>query len=413
MRRSVWAVLLVLGLAGQAVAEGDHETEAFQAGAFAEQDPPEVVEKEASPLAEMQEEEVEMVTASAEKARPAAVASRRQPPKGLAGPGNLRINGKFDIAYERHGYTDKVWDGSSRLRNHHRFIFLSRESRDDPFFFTAELIDQWFYEFGARWHTRGSPWHFMVRTGKVLVPFGGEPLFHDHYGGLSGSDQPVLPLVWAQHGAVGQVRYRSEHGFTLSNDLYAIQGYALAEEDAVLNLRRDFAPDSDVKGGFGNRLGFGMGPFSVWYSALYNPLGFDRRLFMQAMDAVLWRIADVPVLEDVAVRTGMMRADVSGGREGFGGAGDDYFHYANYLDLRYYPLDWLWIQARTGIRTFDNRRGHYMDDDRLTNRDGTSHNIGVVYENAGWMVALHHYWNLEKVNEIENDFLRLRVGYEF
>jgi hypothetical protein len=29
------------------------------------------------------------------------------------------------------------------------------------------------------------------------------------------------------------------------------------------------------------------------------------------------------------------------------------------------------------------------------------------------MTELAHYWNTEKVNEKKNDFLRVRVGYDF
>jgi hypothetical protein len=332
--------------------------------------------------------------------------------EGIRLPGDLRLNGKFDLAYERVGYTDKIQDGNDSLRNYHRFIFLSYREREKPYFFTADIVDRNFYEFGARYRRGESPWNFSARAGKVLVPFGAEPLFHNTYGGLSGFDQPVLPIIWAQHGLTVKAVYRWQ-GLSLSNDTYGIQGYTLSAPDAVLNLQADLSPADNVKFGLGNRLGLSWGPIAAWYSTYFNDMSFGRRLFMQALDVSIWRLADVPVIRDFALGAGILRADVSGGVGDLGGPGDDYYHFANYLELRYHPLAWLYLQARTGLRTFDNRRGFHTDDDRLTNRDGTAHNIGIVYKNGGYMVALHHYWNLEKVDEIDNDFLRLRVGYEF
>ena len=87
---------------------------------------------------------------------------------------------------------------------------------------------------------------------------------------------------------------------------------------------------------------------SAWYSTYYNPLGFGRRLFMQALDVTMWRPRGVPVLEHFSLGVGLLRADVSGGGPGVGGVGYDYYDFADYLQLRYHPSDWLYIQYRTG-----------------------------------------------------------------
>jgi hypothetical protein len=147
---------------------------------------------------------------------------------------------------------------------------------------------------------------------------------------------------------------------------------------------------------------------SVWYSVYFNPLGFDRTLFMQAVDLSIWRPRGVPVLQHFSLGAGFLRADVSGG-----GAGLDYYDFADYLQVRYYPTDWLYVQYRTGLRTFDNRRGLVLGTSRLTTADASTHNFAVVGRYKGLTAGLYYFINLEKVDEIANDLLRLSVIYDF
>ena len=46
--------------------------------------------------------------------------------------------------------------------------------------------------------------------------------------------------------------------------------------------------------------------------------------------------------------------------------------FADYLQLRYHPCDWFYFQYRTGLRTFDNRRGVILDKTRLTSADAST-----------------------------------------
>jgi hypothetical protein len=122
----------------------------------------------------------------------------------------------------------------------------------------------------------------------------------------------------------------------------------------------------------------------------------------------------VPVIDRVAVGLGAMRADVSGGEdEGYGGPGEDYYHFATYFQVRVFPLDWLHVQYRQGITTFDNRRGVYRDELRLDERDNTAHSLAVGARYHGLSATLSHAWNLEQKNEVDDDYLRLMVAYEF
>ena len=326
-------------------------------------------------------------------------------------PFHLRLNGKFDFSYERRGYENQPFGpGRNAFRTYHHFLFLSRSGAKDPFGLNVELMTRAFYEFNARLFRKRKRFGLLVKAGKILVPFGNEPLFHTSYGGRAGFDQEILPVIWAQPGIAVNARVLAGP-VTISNDTFVVQGYGLRQPDAVIDLQGDFSPLDDVKPAFGNRLGGSLGPMSVWYSFLVNPVGHGRLLFMQAVDVELWRMHGVPVLKDVVVSFGGLRADVSRG-EG-GGPGGDYYHFGSHASIGYFPIEYLYLQYRAGLRTHDNRRGFYWDDTRADERDRSSHNLTVVGRYKGFYASLQFFWNLEKANEQKDDFMRLTVGYEF
>ena len=257
-----------------------------------------------------------------------------------------------------------------------------------------------------------APLRLTVAGGKIVVPFGADPLYHQNYGGLGGFDQPVLPVIWATEGAAAHLVVERRE-FVLTDDLFVVRGFALPKADSIINLQSGFSPDDAVELGWGNRLGVAWRFVSAWYSAFYNPLGFGRRLFMQAFDLTIARPRGIPVLQHFSLGAGLLRADVSGGGPGVGGVGFDYYNFADYLQLRYYPTDWLYVQYRTGLRTINNRRGVVLDKSRLTNADASTHNFAVVGRYRGLTGGLYYFINLEKVDEIPNDLLRLIVTYEF
>ncbi len=323
-------------------------------------------------------------------------------------PFHLRLNGRFDLSYERRDYKDHPFGpGRNALATYHHFLFLSRSGAADPFGFNIELITQQFFEFNARFTTKDERAKFLVKAGKILVPFGDEPLFHSSYGGKTGFDQALLPVVWSQPGIAFNVHLRAGP-VSIANDAYAIRGYRLRAPDGVLDLRSDSSSFDDFEFGVGDRIGLSWAPLTAWYSFQLNPLGHGRLLFMQAFDFELWRVRDVPFLQDIVVGFGAMRADVSGG-----GPGRDYYHFGSYGQVRYYPIDWLYVQYRWGLMTFDNRRGLYFDATRIDERDNSSHNLSVGAIWKGLYVTLQMFWNLEKANEQDNDFMRFTVGYAF
>jgi hypothetical protein len=328
---------------------------------------------------------------------------------GLTFGDSFTLNGRFDVNLERRGFEGDPFDdaGKTALTSYHHFLFLGRQSVDDPFLFTAELLSLEFYEAGLRVGPRGRSWRLHLRAGKLLVPFGNEPLFHQSYGGHAGFDQRVLPAVWASEGlaASGLARLR---WLTLTGDLYGVRGHALRRAGDVLNLQSDISPGDDARPALGLRLGAAVGPFTGYYSGYFNPLGHDRRLYMQALDLSLWRLRGLPVLDRLVLGMGVLRADVSGG-----GAGADYYHFASYWLARAYACDWLYLQYRQGLRTFDNKRNLTFDARRRGREDGSTHNFTLAARYRGLVVSLSYYLNLEKADEVDDDLARLAVAYEF
>jgi hypothetical protein len=333
---------------------------------------------------------------------------------GLGLPFGFMLNGRFDLAYERRHFSGGPFEDSSvnALRSYHHFLFLSHDTAGDPCGLSVEILTLQFWEAHCRVPGLPAPLRLTVAGGKIVVPFGADPLYHQNYGGLGGFDQPVLPIIWAVEGAAAHLVV-ARREFVLTDDLFVVRGFALPHADSIINLQSGFSPEDDVELGWGNRLGAAWRFVSAWYSAYYNPLGFGRRLFMQAFDLTVARPRGVPVLQHFSVGAGLLRADVSGGGPGVGGVGLDYYNFADYIQLRYYPTDWLYVQYRAGLRTFNNRRGVVLDKSRLTNADASAHNFAVVGRAGGLTAGLYYFINLEKVDEIPNDLLRLIVTYEF
>ncbi len=344
---------------------------------------------------------------------PAPAPSRASPPTGLGLPFGFMLNGRFDLNYERRQFDGNPFDTSSvaALRSYHHFLFLSRDV-GDPCGLGLEMLTLLFWEAHCRLPWRPGSAALTVAAGKIVVPFGADPLFHQSYGGLAGFDQVVLPPVWSIEGVAAHAIYW--HGpLALTDDLFVVRGYALAQAHAAINLQSDFSPTDQAKLAVGNRIGAAWMGVSVWYSAYFNPLGFGRRLFMQAIDVNVWRPRQIPVLGHFSLGFGLLHADVSGGGRGVGGVGHDYYDFADYLQLRYHPFDWLFLQYRTGLFTFDNRRALVLDNSRLTSADGSTHNFGLVVRTRSLSFGIFYFVNLEKVNEVRNDLLRFNVTYEF
>ena len=329
-------------------------------------------------------------------------------------PGGIRIGGLFDASYERVGMNSSPTSGQNAFRNYHHFVFVSRQGDDIPIGFNAEIINQYFYELTARLWRKG-PFRFSARAGKIMVPFGPDPLFHKNYGGLSAIDQKLLPVVWSSFG----VNLRADamlKGFSLANDLYFVQGFDVSARDHALNMQSDLQAYDGARVAVGDRVSISRGPATLWYSLYWNPMRFGRSLLMQAMDLGIWRPA-WPVVNRLALGVGVLRALIStdssyGKPDAIADAGA-YYDFADYLWLRIYATNWLYLQARSGLMTFNNHKGFSYDAERASADDGSHHNLSVVAEYAGAQFSLGYYWNFEKVGETANDFVRFMVMYAF
>jgi hypothetical protein len=330
-------------------------------------------------------------------------------------PGGIRLGGMFDAVYERAGRSGDLGSGYNAFRSYHHFLFLSRQGNDIPIGFNAELLGLYFYELTARVSDNGWPVRVSAHAGKILVPFGPDPLFHKNYGGLSGVDQRTLPVIWSAIG--GGLRFASTWaGVSASDEIYTVQGFDLPARDQTLDMQRDLVAYDGARVAVGNRLALSSGPFTFWYSFYWNPMRFGRQLVMQAVDLTVWR-PGLPVLNHLALGVGALRAHISedesfGQPDAVANAGA-YFHFADYVWLRAYWRDWIYLQVRSGLATFNNRAGLFYDARRADASDGSHHNVVLVVEHAGAQVSLGYFWNFEKVDERPDDLFRLMVSYAF
>jgi len=330
-------------------------------------------------------------------------------------PGGIHLGGMFDVAYERIDRSADFTSGQNAFRNYHHLLFLTRQGDDFPIGFSAEVLSQYFYELNARLSAPGSRLRVVAHAGKILVPFGPDPLFHKSYGGLTGSDQLTLPVVWSSFGAGVRFSY-AMGGLSAADEVYLVQGFDLSAPEQTLNMQRDLVAYDGARIALGNRLALSAGPFTLWYSAYWNQMRFGRLLVIQAVDLSVWRPA-LPVLSRFALGAGFVRAHISA-TEKFGqpGASPDesgYYHFADYLWLRAYLTDAFYLQAMSGLATFGNRTGLTYDPRQATASDGSHHSVALGYQYASAQVMLAYHWNFEKVDEVPNDFLRLMVTYAF
>ena len=329
-------------------------------------------------------------------------------------PGGIRIGGLFDATYERTDMNGGLTSGKNAFRNYHHFLFLSRQGDDIPIGFNAEVINQYFYELTARLWRKGSL-RLSAHAGKIMVPFGPDPLFHKDYGGLSAIDQKLLPVVWSSFG-VGLRAAASVLGFSLADDLYLVQGFDVSARESTLDMQNDLQAYDGARVAVGDRVSLARGPVTLWYSLYWNSLRFGRSLLMQAVDLAIWRPA-WPIVNRLALGVGLLRAFVStdssyGTPNAVPDAGA-YYDFADYIWLRCYATSWLYLQVRSGLMTFNNHKGFSYDSERASAADGSHHNLAVVAEYAGAIFSLGYYWNFEKVDETANDFLRFMVMYGF
>lgn len=344
-------------------------------------------------------------------AEPPAEAPAPAHPPGISLGADIRLHARFDVSYERTGYTDDPSDGKDTIKNNHKFVFLTRHSKADNFFFNAEILGLNFYEFGYRLRPADleEPWRLAFTAGKVLVPFGAEPLYHHAYGGRVGNDQRFVPFMWSDFGMKATFNLDLEP-VHLRFDAYAVNGLALpnGKPETRLNIAGNpskAGEDMNLAGG--GRISASFGPLNVYYSIYGCALNFHSTVLMQGLDISLFRLPGVPFLEDLAISAGVVRADVWGGDQ------PAYYHFADYIEVRYYPIGTLFLQYRGGLDMRDNRSGVFADPARLDKSDTAGHSVGIGWQIGGLTLLAQHHWQIELADEQPDDFFRITATYEF
>ncbi len=246
---------------------------------------------------------------------------------GVGGAGNgvggielfgFMLNGKFDLTLEIEGFGKRLLGGDTSLKNYHRFIFLSRRER--IFFFTAEVIDRWFYEFGANFRI------LSVKFGKILIPFGSDPLIHHSYGGLTGFDQELVPFIWSEHGF--NLSLRAENKDTLIiNEVYIVNA-PKGTPDEVLLLTFTSSPD---KLALGDRLTVGYRDFIFYLSLYWNQYSGRYNSILWGVDISFSPRQFISKLSFLSVSYGFLLADIQANPTKLG----RYSHFGNYIRLAF------------------------------------------------------------------------------
>lgn len=312
------------------------------------------------------------------------------------------INGRFDLNYEKGAFSgEEIGDGESSLKNYHHFVFLSRKKREEPFSFTAEVVDLTFYEMAARF---GGKKDKQVRFGKIFLPFGADPLFHHSYGGVSGFDQKLVRFIWAELGAALSHPIRQSGDLRIDNELYLVSGYK-GKEDSVLAISGAGDPGTPA---LGDRLRIGKGKYSLWASTYWDPYEGGNNLFMYGIDAAAsYGFIPVSALENLSVKLGFIRADVESEPLG------NYYHFGDYLQLDCKLPSDLRARYRTGAVTFENHGSLFFDTDRKDAKDTVSHTLALYWDYKLLSLGAEFIANLEAANEVNDDLVRLSAVLEF
>lgn len=312
----------------------------------------------------------------------------------------LLINGKFDVSFELREFYGNPFQGKPSLTNYHHFIFISRRKAEDKFFFTAEVIERYFYEFGANFD------RFALKFGKVLVPFGADPLFHHNYGGLTGFDQKFVPFVWSEHGGVftAHILKNPEKKTILSNDLFLVNA---PSGDPTKEF--SIGKGDPSKFAIGDRVRFGYSHLIVYGSVYWTQYSKNYDLFMWGGDVSLaYGFLPYSLLKNLAVKAGFAYINVEGDPVKIG----NYFHFSDYLRIDYkLPLNFT-FRFLVGTKTMLNYKYPFYDKSTADTNDETAYNFALVYNRNGFSLQVQYVIKVE-AKEQKDDFARIMVGFEF
>ena len=329
-----------------------------------------------------------------------------EPPAAIQRGGWLdmvHLSGRFDLNIEVDNPQKKGDAQTSQFRNYHKFLFL-KVTPTDRLTLDAEVLDLTYYEMTYNISRR-----IDMRVGKIWVPFGSTP-FHHYYGGRQGDpfDGLLLPNVWSEFGAGFSGTVYSGERLHIDSDLYIIRGFD-GELGTVMDLTNG---GSDNLFAYGGRTHMRIGSkLSIWGSLLYNEFGVnnDGQLLLWGGDLLVdYGFFDIPFLRDLRFRAAFARADIKDELlvDPDNNSEFWYYRYGDYAEVSYRGLGFVIPRLRYGtVIDFD---------DTVSNKDSHNWEAALLARIEQHIQLLAQYqFNLEEVNEIDNDLFRFGVIFEF
>ncbi|GBD03571.1 hypothetical protein HRbin19_00863 [bacterium HR19] len=308
----------------------------------------------------------------------------------------LIINAKFDVSLESRNFNFNPLEGKYSLVNYHHFLFISRRTTEDNFFFSAEVIERVFYEFGVRFP------RFSVKFGRVLVPFGADPLFHHNYGGLTGFDQKFVPFIWSELGGVFNSHILRTEKILLSNDFYVVNGPS-GDPEKIMTISAGSPSNFAV----GDRIKLGYSLLTAYASTYWVRYAPHYDLFMWGADFV-GAYGFIPFFKNLSLKLGFAYMNVVGNRQTVG----NYYHYANYLRIDYKLPFNLFFRFIVGAKTFQNYSYPFYDTKTKDENDEFAFNFALMYRRGIFLSQIQYVKKLEG-KEIKDDFMRILFSVEF
>ena len=315
----------------------------------------------------------------------------------------VHLSGRFDLNFESENPNKKGRLNNNKFRNYHKFIFL-KVTPTDRLTLDAEVLDLTYYE--MRYDLTSA---IALNVGKIWVPFGSTP-FHHYYGGRQGDpfDGLLLPNVWSEFGAGLSGNLYTGQKLSIDGDAYVIRGFD-GELGSVLQFTNGGSDDIFALGGR-TRISIGS-HLSAWGSVLYNQFGADMKgqLLLWGGDILLdYGFLNLPVLRDIRLRAAFARAEVQD--ELLVDLDDNsdhwYYRYGDYVEISYRGIGFVMPRVRYGtVIDFD---------DGVSNADSHNWEVALLARIEQHIQLLAQYqFNLEEINEIDNDLFRFGVIFEF
>jgi hypothetical protein len=208
----------------------------------------------------------------------------------------------------------------------------------------------------------------------------------------------MVPVVWGEYGVSADIEALRADLFSIDVTGYVVRGIGAGSDKlpatATGAVGRSLAA--------GARVALGWGKVKAWLSGYTTEWKTGSLLTLTAFDvATEYGLIPLPVLKDFRFLAGAARADYTGGTR------PQDWRSGDYLTLEY--------RAPVLSATARLRYGTYVNDSKGDRtKDVHNWNLAGVVPIAGGLSAMVEYlWNMEEVNEVPNDLLRIQLALDF